>query len=119
MFPYLLLGALIGSVIHGFLPAEWVMAVAGPENLFAVPLAALIGIPLYIRAETILPIGAALIAKGMGVGSVVSLLIGGAGLSLPEVIMLSAMFKKKLLLAFILLVFAVAVLTGLTMQIIF
>ena len=119
MFPYLLLGALIGSVIHGFLPAEWVMAVAGPENLFAVPLAALIGIPLYIRAETILPIGAALLAKGMGVGSVVSLLIGGAGLSLPEVIMLSAMFKKKLLLAFILLVFAVAVLTGLTMQIIF
>ena len=119
MFPYLLLGALIGSVIHGFLPAEWVMAVAGPENLFAVPLAALIGIPLYIRAETILPIGAALIAKGMGVGSVVSLLIGGAGLSLPEVIMLSAMFKKKLLLAFILLVFAGAVLTGLTMQIIF
>ena len=119
MFPYLLLGALIGSVIHGFLPAEWVMAVAGPENLFAVPLAALIGIPLYIRAETILPIGAALIAKGMGVGSVVSLLIGGAGLSLPEIIMLSAMFKKKLLLAFILLVFAVAVLTGLTMQIIF
>ena len=119
MFPYLLLGALIGSVIHGFLPAEWVMAVAGPENLFAVPLAALIGILLYIRAETILPIGAALIAKGMGVGSVVSLLIGGAGLSLPEVIMLSAMFKKKLLLAFILLVFAVAVLTGLTMQIIF
>ena len=119
MFPYLLLGALIGSVIHGFLPAEWVMAVAGPENLFAVPLAALIGIPLYIRAETILPIGAALIAKGMGVGSVVSLLIGGAGLSLPEIIMLSAMFKKKLLLAFILLVFAGAVLTGLTMQIIF
>lgn len=119
MFPYLLLGALIGSVIHGFLPAEWVMSVAGPENLFAVPLAALIGIPLYIRAETILPIGAALIAKGMGVGSVVSLLIGGAGLSLPEIIMLSAMFKKKLLLAFILLVFAVAVLTGLTMQIIF
>ena len=119
MFPYLLLGALIGSVIHGFLPAEWVMAVAGPENLFAVPLAALIGIPLYIRAETILPIGAALIAKGMGVGSVVSLLIGGAGLSLPEIIMLSAMFKKKLLWAFILLVLAVAVLTGLTMQIIF
>ena len=119
MFPYLLLGALIGSVIHGFLPAEWVMSVAGPENLFAVPFAVLIGIPLYIRAETILPIGAALIAKGMGVGSVVSLLIGGAGLSLPEIIMLSAMFKKKLLLAFILLVFAVAVLTGLTMQIIF
>ncbi len=118
MFPYLLLGAAVGSVIHGFLPSEWVLAVAGPENLFAVPLAAIIGIPLYIRAETILPIGAALIAKGMGVGSVVSLLIGGAGLSLPEIIMLSAMFRKKLLWVFIILVFAVAVLTGLTMQII-
>lgn len=109
----------IKSLIHGFLPADWVMAVAGPEKIFAIPIAALAGIPLYIRAETILPIGAALLGKGMGIGSVVSLLIGGAGLSLPEIIMLSAMFKKKLLWVFIILIFTAAVLTGLVMQGIF
>ena len=117
MFPYLLIGAAIGALIHGFLPADFVMAVAGPDNLLAIPIAALIGIPLYIRAETILPIGAALIAKGMGVGSVVALLIGGAGLSIPEVMMLSAMFKKKLLWTFICLIFLAAVLTGILMQV--
>ena len=117
MFPYLLIGAAIGALIHGFLPADFVMAVAGPDNLLAIPIAALIGIPLYIRAETILPIGAALLAKGMGVGSVVALLIGGAGLSIPEVMMLSAMFKKKLLWTFICLIFLAAVLTGILMQV--
>jgi uncharacterized membrane protein YraQ (UPF0718 family) len=117
MFPYLLLGAAIGALIHGFLPADFVLMVAGPDNLFAIPLAALIGIPLYIRAETILPIGAALIAKGMGLGSVVALLIGGAGLSIPEITMLSAMFQKKLLWVFIAVIFCAAVLTGVIMQV--
>ena len=117
MFPYLLLGAAIGALIHGFLPADFVLMVAGPDNLFAIPLAALIGIPLYIRAETILPIGAALIAKGMGLGSVVALLIGGAGLSIPEITMLSAMFQKKLLWVFIAVIFCAAVLTGIIMQV--
>ena len=117
MFPYLLLGAAIGALIHGFLPADFVLMVAGPDNLFAIPLAALIGIPLYIRAETILPIGAALIAKGMGLGSVVALLIGGAGLSIPEITMLSAMFQKKLLWVFIAVIVCAAVLTGVIMQV--
>ena len=117
MFPYLLLGAAIGALIHGFLPADFVLMVAGPDNLFAIPLAALIGIPLYIRAETILPIGAALIARGMGLGSVVALLIGGAGLSIPEITMLSAMFQKKLLWVFIAVIFCAAVLTGVIMQV--
>ncbi|ABN06991.1 permease [Methanocorpusculum labreanum Z] len=118
MIPYLLLGAAIGAFIYGFLPADWILAVAGPQNLFAIPVAAIIGIPLYIRAETILPISAALLSKGMGVGTVAALLIGGAGMSIPEITMLSAIFKKQFVMVFVATIFLAAVLTGITVQVI-
>ena len=117
MVPYLLLGAAIGAFIYGFLPADWVMEVAGPDNLFAIPLAALIGIPLYIRAETILPIAAVLLEKGMGMGTVAAILIGGAGMSIPEITMLSAIFEKKFVAIFVLMIFVAAVVTGCLLQI--
>ena len=118
MIPYLLLGAAIGAFIYGFLPADWILAAAGPENLFAIPAAAVIGIPLYIRAETILPISAALLSKGMGVGTVAALLIGGAGMSIPEITMLSAIFKKQFVLVFVAAIFIAAVSTGVIVQLI-
>ncbi|HJK22403.1 MAG TPA: permease [Methanocorpusculum sp.] len=118
MLPYLLLGAGIGAFIYGFLPSDWVLAAAGPENIFAIPIAALIGIPLYIRAETILPIAAVFLEKGMGTGTVAALLIGGAGMSIPEITMLSAIFEKKLVGVFVIMIFASAVLTGCILQII-
>lgn len=118
MAPYLLLGAAIGAFIYGFLPSEWVLAVAGPENIFAIPVAAAIGIPLYIRAETILPIAAVLLGKGMGIGAIAALLIGGAGMSIPEITMLSALFKRRLVAVFVLAIFAAAVVTGSVLQII-
>ncbi len=67
---------------------------------------------MYIRAETVIPIGAALVGKGMGVGTVLALVIGGAGASIPEMIILASMFKKKLVFAFALNVFLVAVVAG-------
>lgn len=118
MLPYLLLGAGIGAFIYGFLPSDWVLAATGPENIFAIPIAALIGIPLYIRAETILPIAAVFLEKGMGIGTVAALLIGGAGMSIPEITMLSAIFEKKLVGVFVIMIFASAVLTGCILQII-
>ncbi|MDD4230668.1 MAG: permease [Dehalococcoidales bacterium] len=109
---YLLIGAAIGSAIYGFVPEEWIVKVAGPNNLFAIPVAAVIGIPMYIRAETIIPISAVLLGKGMAVGTVVALIIGGAGMSIPEVSLLAAIFKKKLVAAFIAVILTVAVLAG-------
>lgn len=97
--PYLLLGAGIGAFIHGFVPTEIISRFAGPDNPLAVPVAAIIGIPIYIRAETMIPIGLALIEKGMSVGAVLALVIGGAGASIPELTLLSAIFKRKLLAA--------------------
>lgn len=112
LMPYLLIGAGIGAFIHGFVPTEIVSRLAGPSNPLAFPVAAIVGIPLYIRAETMIPIGLALIEKGMSVGAVLALIIGGAGASIPELALLSAIFKKRLLAAFVVTVFAIAVAAG-------
>jgi uncharacterized protein len=112
VFWYLLLGAGIGAFIYGFFPQEIVVKVAGPGNPFSIPIAAAIGVPMYIRAETIIPISAALVGKGMGLGTVLALIIGGAGASIPELIILGSMFKKKLVFAFALNVFLVAIVAG-------
>ena len=112
LMPYLLLGAGIGAFIHGFVPTEIITRIAGPDNPLAVPVAAIIGIPIYIRAETMIPIGLVLTEKGMSVGAVLALVIGGAGASIPELTLLSAIFEKKLLAAFVLTIFAIAVAAG-------
>ncbi|MCK9586276.1 permease [Methanothrix soehngenii] len=112
LVPYLLLGAGIGAYIHGFVPTELISSIAGSGNPFAVPVAAIIGVPIYIRAETMIPIGLALIEKGMSTGAVLALVIGGAGASIPELTLLSAIFKRKMLAAFVLTIIAIAVAVG-------
>jgi hypothetical protein len=112
VFWYLLLGAAIGAFIYGFFPQDLVVTLAGPGNPWSIPVAAAIGVPMYIRAETVIPISAALVGKGMGVGTVLALIIGGAGASIPEMIILGSMFKKKLIVAFVLNVFLVAIAAG-------
>jgi len=112
VFWYLLLGAGIGAFIYGFFPQDLVVSLAGPGNPWSIPIAAAIGVPMYIRAETVIPIAAALVGKGMGVGTVLALVIGGAGASIPELIILGSMFKKKLIIAFALNVFVIAIAAG-------
>lgn len=112
VFWYLMIGAGIGAFIYGFFPQDLVVRVAGPGNPWSIPIAAAIGVPMYIRAETVIPIGAALIGKGMGVGTVLALVVGGAGASIPEIIILVSIFKRRLIFAFCLTVFLVAVAAG-------
>ncbi|MFA7160049.1 MAG: permease [Kiritimatiellia bacterium] len=112
VFWYLMLGAGIGAFIYGFFPQDLVVRLAGTGNPWSIPIAAALGVPMYIRTETVIPIGAALVAKGMGVGTVIALIIGGAGASIPEIIILGAVFKKRLIFAFVLTVFTVAVVAG-------
>lgn len=119
VLPYLLIGVLIGAVIHDFIPAEFITAIAGNDNPFAIPVAAVIGIPMYIRVETMIPISEALVAKGMSMGAVIALIIGGAGASLPEVLLLNKLFKPRLLAAFIIAIFIGAVTTGYILYFIF
>jgi len=116
MLPYLLLGAGIGAFIYGFIPEDLIVAVAGPDNPLAIPVAAVIGVPMYIRAETLIPISAVLLEKGMGIGAVMALIIGGAGASIPEVTLLAAIFDRRLLAAFVVIILGVAVLAGVAFQ---
>lgn len=112
VFPWLMAGAAIGALIHGVIPQEWIVRLAGEQNPLAIPVAAVIGIPMYIRASTILPISSVLLAQGMGIGAVMALIIGGAGASIPEVTLLSAIFKRRLIVAFVITVLLVAIVTG-------
>lgn len=112
VLPYLMGGIALGSVIYGFMPTEFVSAVASEDNPFAVPVAAIIGIPLYIRAEAVIPLSAALAAKGMGLGAVMALIIGSAGASLTEVILLKSLFKNQMILAFLTVIIGMAVAAG-------
>ena len=116
---YLLIGVGIGAAIYGYLPQDFVIRFAGPGNPFAIPVAALIGIPLYIRAETAIPIGVALLKKGMDIGAVIALIIGGAGMAIPEMSMLAGIFKKRLVAAIVVVIFLVAVLGGYLFSLVF
>jgi uncharacterized membrane protein YraQ (UPF0718 family) len=113
VFLYMIIGVGIGAAIYGYLPADLLAKVAGPDNPFAVFVVALIGIPLYLRVESVIPIGIALMDKGASIGAVMALIISGAGIAIPELTMFASIFKKKIIIAFVIIVFITAVLSGL------
>jgi hypothetical protein len=115
---YLVVGVAIGALIKGYVPQDLVVRLAGPQNPLAIPVAALIGIPLYIRAETAIPIGLALMHKGMSVGAVIALIIGGAGMAIPEISLLASIFRPRLVGALVGVIFITAVTAGLVFNLI-
>ena len=117
--PHIAIGVAIGAFAHGFVPDEWLIRYAGPDNLLAIPIAAIIGVPLYVRGSTMIPIAITLTAKGMGVGAVIALVIAGAGASLPEVVMLKRMFHWPILIVFLFSVFGIAITTGYLAELLF
>lgn len=118
VIPFLLFGAGVGAFIYGFVPQEFIAQYAGPANFFAVPTAAVIGVPMYVRTETMIPIAKALNASGMSIGAIMALVIGGAGASIPEITLLNTIFKKRMVFAFIISVFSIATITGLVFNLI-
>lgn len=101
LWPYVLGGVAVGAVLHGFVPAESLMRYAGPDNPLAVPLAVLIGVPLYSNATGVIPVVEALLAKGLPIGTVLALMMSIAALSLPEIMMLKKVLKAPLLAVFV------------------
>ncbi|MEZ9820155.1 permease [Shewanella sp. 10N.286.45.A1] len=112
VLPYLMVGILLGSFIYGFMPTELIAKYAGEGMWYAIPIAAVIGIPLYIRAEAVIPLSSALVAKGMALGSVMALIIGSAGASLTEVILLKSIFKNQMIAAFLTVILGMAIGAG-------
>ena len=112
VYPYLLIGAAVGAIIYGAVPTEWFTTYFGGDTWWLVPVAAIVGIPLYIRLSAMIPISQILMVKGMALGPVMALMISSAGASLPEIAMLNSIFKKKLVAAFIGSVFFMASVSG-------
>ena len=112
VLPYILIGIAIGAIIHGYAPADFLVNIAGPDNPLAVPIAVLIGIPLYSNAAGMIPIMEVLTAKGMAMGTALAFMMAVIGLSLPEMIILRKVIKIKLLLIFAGILFVSFTLTG-------
>ncbi|OLS39619.1 permease [Alkalihalophilus pseudofirmus] len=112
VYPYLLIGAAIGAVIHGLVPAEFISNYFGGDAWWLIPLAAIFGIPLYIRLSSMIPLSHILIMNGMAIGPVMAMMISSAGASLPELVLLKSIFKKQLIVAFVLSVLSMSTISG-------
>jgi len=112
VYPYLIIGALIGSIIHGVVPTNFITTYFGGNQWWLIPVAAVIGIPLYIRLSTMIPIAQMMVLKGMALGPVMAIMISSTGASLPEITLLNSIFQKRLVVAFILSVFTMSTLSG-------
>ena len=100
IWPYVVVGVGLGAFIHGYAPADFLLEYAGRDNLFAVPLAVIIGVPLYSNAAGIIPIVQALMEKGMALGTVLAFMMAVTALSFPEAVILKNVLKMRLLLTF-------------------
>lgn len=100
VIPYLLLGVAIGAAIHGWVPAEFITSIAGPQNPFALLFATLAGAPLYSSPASVVPLAAALFEKGAALGTVMAFMMSLVALSIPSLIMLRRVMKPPLLALF-------------------
>jgi len=101
IWPFLLVGIGIGAAIHGWVPEAFFVRIASPDNVFAVPLAVLLGIPLYSNVAGILPLVGALQAKGLAMGTLLAFMMAVVALSLPEMILLRRVLKPRLIAVFV------------------
>ncbi|EAL6334372.1 permease [Campylobacter jejuni] len=118
LLPYIVVAVFIGAFIHGFIPQEILQKYLNGNEILSIVLAAFLGIFLYLRVETIIPIGLALLQMGISQGVIMSFLIAGAGCSLPELILLKQMFKIKFLFLFVMIILAVAISFGIFINLI-
>ncbi|OGI03744.1 MAG: hypothetical protein A2104_08860 [Candidatus Melainabacteria bacterium GWF2_32_7] len=98
---YIIIGVGIGAFIHGYVPTELLIKYAGAQNPFAVPLAVLIGVPLYANIAGVLPITEVLVKQGLPVGTVLAFTMAVTALSLPEMLILKRVLKHQLLAIFV------------------
>jgi uncharacterized protein len=98
---YVLIAIGIGGFIHGYVPQDFLASIAGKGNWFAVPVAVLVGVPLYSNAAGVIPIVFALMSKGVTLGTALAFMMAVTALSLPEMIILRKVLKVKLLAIFV------------------
>jgi uncharacterized membrane protein YraQ (UPF0718 family) len=97
---YVLLGIAVGAGIHGYVPEGFMASIMGKSAWWSVPLAVLIGVPMYSNAAGIIPVVQALLGRGAALGTVLAFMMSVIGLSLPEAIILRKVLKLPLIFAF-------------------
>ena len=112
ILPYLTIAIAIGGFIHGFVPEDFLTRYAGPDNIFAVPLAVLVGVPLYNSAGGMVPIVYSLIEKGLPLGTALAFMMAVSAISFPEMVILRKVLKTKLIGIFAGILAAAIVCTG-------
>lgn len=98
---YILVAIGIGAWMHGYVPEDFLLRYAGPGHWYAVPLAVLVGIPLYSNAAGIIPLVSVFLEKGMALGTVLAFMMAVTALSLPEMIILKQVLKPRLIAVFV------------------
>jgi uncharacterized protein len=109
---YVLIGIAVGAAIHGYVPESALAGIMGKQAWWSVPVAVLLGVPLYSNAAGVIPVVSALIEKGASLGTVLAFMMSVVGLSLPEMIILRRVLKPKLLGIFIAILAVAFILTG-------
>lgn len=112
IYLWIIVGIAVGALAHGFIPAEWIEEHLGSGKWWSVPLASLIGIPLYANASGIIPVAQALLEKGLPIGTTLAFMMSVVGASFPEFMMLKQVMKVRLLLIFFVLLLVLFTLTG-------
>lgn len=101
VWPYILVGILVGAFIHGYVPESFMAGLLGKQSWYSVPLAVLIGVPLYSNAAGVIPIVQAMLGKGAALGSTLAFMMAVIALSLPETVILRKVMRPKLIAAFV------------------
>jgi uncharacterized membrane protein YraQ (UPF0718 family) len=101
VWPYVTIGIAVGAGIHGYVPENFLAGIMGKEAWWAVPVAVLIGVPMYSNAAGIIPVVQALLAKGAAFGTVLAFMMAVIAISTPEAIILRKVLKPKLIAVFI------------------
>ncbi|NMB56988.1 permease [Candidatus Beckwithbacteria bacterium] len=100
VYVYILLGVGLGALVHGFIPQDFFLKYLSSNNFWAVPLATIIGVPIYASGLSVIPLIQVSIEKGMGLGTALSFMTSVVTLSLPQALMLKKMMQWKLFLWF-------------------
>ena len=95
--PYVIVGIAIGGLMHGYIPEGFFEQYMSKDNLFAVPIATVLAVPMYSNASGILPVVQVLVAKGIPIGTAIAFMMGVVGLSLPEAMLLKKVMTFKLI----------------------
>jgi len=97
IIPYVIIGIGIGALMHGYIPDGFFEQYLSKDNLFAVPLATILAVPMYSSASGILPVVQVLVNKGVSLGTAIAFMMGVVGLSLPEAMLLKKVMSLKLI----------------------